>query len=425
MGFDTQPPPQPYEELDYTQLIEPQRIRSELYTSDTVYRDELDRIFYSDWVYVGHESEIPDAGSYITRMIGQRSVILTRTRDNQFRVLTNRCTHRGNLLATKERGKGGRFTCLYHGWTFDLEGELTGMLFKQGASEHSQQLHLQRPEGVDSYQGFIFATYSKDSKPLKEHLGRATELIDRTVQLSPQGKIRLTAGWVKHRIRGNWKMLAENAVDGYHAVVVHSSFLRTFRSHYDDIMVSEDKRKSRARDWGGGTVELDYSPTYDKTLEWFGTDEERSRDYVDLMIERYGEQDARKKLTIGPAHALIFPNLFLGEMSIMMIQPVSANEAIQWHTPVLLEGVPEAINKRSIGQSSAAIGPSAFLIPEDAVISERQQIAMRESGGWLELSRGLERQKLENGVLSGNHTDEVTQRGFWRRYLSSMQKVEK
>ncbi len=187
-------------------------------------------------------------------------------------------------------------------------------------------------------------------------------------------------------------------------------------------MVSEEKRKTRARDWGNGHVELDYSPTYTRPLEWFGTDEEKSKEYVRMLADRYGEEEARRKLTIGPAHAFIFPNLFLGEMSIVMLQPLSANETIQWHTPVLLEGAPEAVNTRSISKSSAAIGPSAFLIPEDAIISERQQIAMRESPGWIELSRGLNREVPENGVMSGNHTDETTQRGLWRQYLSVMQK---
>ncbi len=421
MGFDTQSPPQTHTNLDYSELIQPHRIRSELYTSDTVYRNELDRIFYGGWVYVGHESEIPEPGSYLTRMIGQRSVVLLRNQDNDVRVLTNRCTHRGNLLAVKESGKSSVLTCLYHGWTFDLNGDLSTMLFRQGATDESAGLHLERPAKVESYQGFVFATYNPASPPLRDHLGRAVELIDRTVALAPQGTISLTAGWTKHRIRSNWKMLAENSVDGYHAVIVHSAFLRTFRSHYDEIMVSEEKRKSRARDWGNGHLELDYSPTYTRPLEWFGTTEEKSKDYVRQIVERDGKEEAHRKLTVGPSHAFIFPNLFLGEMTIMMIQPLSANELIQWHTPVLLDGAPVEINTRSISQSSAAIGPSAFLIPEDTVISERQQISMRESAGWLELSRGLNRELPENGILSGNHTDETTQRGFWRHYRSVMQ----
>ncbi len=424
MGFDVslQVSP-PREGVRYGQWIQKDRIDGRLYTSAQVFRDELERIFYGGWVYVGHESEIPAPGDYVTRWVGLQPVVLVRNKSGEVRVLSNRCTHRGNLVCTQERGSAKLLTCKYHGWTFSLDGELDAVTYPAGHMRDRASLALEKPAQVSAYRGFVFATFSPRSGSLDAHLGRAKELIDRTVSMSPLGRIRLSAGWAKHRFRANWKMLAENDTDGYHAVSVHSSFLRAFKSQsqYDDIMVSEERRKSRTRDWGNGHLEIDYSPTYQGPLEWLGISEERGQQYVSAMTEAYGAERARAMLTVGPSHAYIFPNLFLGEMNIAMFQPLSPDECIQWHTALQLEGAPDHINARAIRQSEAAMGPAAFLLADDAVISEHQQIALRDRPAWLELSRGLNRERLENGVLSGNHTDETTNRAFWRHYLSVME----
>jgi hypothetical protein len=145
------------------------------------------------------------------------------------------------------------------------------------------------------------------------------------------------------------------------------------------------------------------------------------KDYRSLMDEAYGKEAAHRMLTDGPPHVVIFPNLFLGEMNIVMFQPISAGESIHWHTPLLLEGAPDSLNERILRQSEAAMGPSAFLLADDQVISERQQIALRGRADWLDLSRGVEREKVDGGVRRSHISDETTNRGFWRHYLKVME----
>jgi phenylpropionate dioxygenase-like ring-hydroxylating dioxygenase large terminal subunit len=408
--------------LDYSTLVSGDRIHGSLYTDPRVFEEELRKIFYGGWVYVGHESEIPAAGDYVCRAIGLEPVIFLRDREGEPRVYSNRCTHRGNMLCRSEKGSAKLLKCDYHGWTFSLDGKLMAVPFAEGFCGDMDGRALGGPSRVASYRGFVFATFNRDSVALEEHLGAGADLIDRAVRISPLSRIRLTAGWIKHRFACNWKMLPENATDGYHASVTHASFFETFRAtQYDAHLGRESARLSLARDWGRGHTELDFRGRYTKPLEWLGMKEERAAGYVAAMLGAHGDEAGRRILTEGPPHATIFPNLFLGELNIVMFQPLSANECVQWHTPMLLEGVEENLNVRIVRQSEGAMGPSGFLLADDGVISERSQAALQGRSGWLDLSRGLNREGMEDGALTSFSTDEVNNRGFWRHYRAVME----
>jgi len=409
--------------IDYAALVQKDRVHGSLYTSEEVFRDEMERIFYRGWVFVGHESEIPSAGDYLSRSIGLEPVIMVRNRQGRVNVFSNRCMHRGNKLCSRAKGSARAFTCDYHGWTFSLDGELVGVPYPKGFQKDKSDFNLNRPARVETYRGFVFATFNPDAITLDEHLGHAKPLIDRAVDLSPEGGLDLSAGWVKQRYCANWKMLPENDTDGYHANFVHSSFLRVFRSQYDAILGDEDARQSRVVDFGLGHAAIEPSYMYRKPFEWLGVSEDRVADYTACMVSSYGEEAARKMLIDGPPHAVIFPNLFLGEMNIVMFQPISAGEAVQWHTPMLLKGAPDSFNTRIIRQSEAALGPSAFLLADDAVISERQQLALQGHSEWMEISRGLDREVTRDGVTISHISDETTNRGFWSHYRKVMEQA--
>ncbi|MCS6924951.1 MAG: ring-hydroxylating oxygenase subunit alpha, partial [Candidatus Binatia bacterium] len=122
-----------------------------------------------------------------------------------------------------------------------------------------------------------------------------------------------------------------------------------------------------------------------------------------------------------PPHAIIFPNLFLGEMNIAFIQPVSVDECIQWHTPMFLKGAGE-LNTRILRQSEGAMGPASFLIPEDVTIAGRNQMGLcAQQPEWIDLSRGLVREEIDSAGRRVAHlTDETTNRAFWRHYRRVM-----
>jgi phenylpropionate dioxygenase-like ring-hydroxylating dioxygenase large terminal subunit len=409
--------------VDYKTLVQDDRIHASLYTDARIFADEMDRIFHRGWVFVGHASEIPRPGDFVTRRVGAQPVIMVRGRDDDVSVFVNRCRHRGTMLCPGERGHARTFACPYHGWTYDLQGDLIGVPYPGGYAALDKGEHgLQRAPRVSSYRGFVFASFAATGITLAEHLGAAAGLIDRSCDLSPVGEIELTAGWVKHRCAANWKTLPENDSDGYHLGFVHLALFKTVRMQYQRVVGDEKAIKAVVRDWGHGHIEIDWSPGYQRPFEWFGgASGPVIDDYVAALERRDGPEVARRRIMQGPAHALIFPNLFLGETNIAIVEPVDVEECVHWHTPMFWKGVPQ-FNGRLLRMAEAGMGPASFLMPEDLIIATRNQQGLHaRTPEWLLLSRGLNREYVDPEGRAVSHvTDETTNRALWRHYRAVM-----
>jgi phenylpropionate dioxygenase-like ring-hydroxylating dioxygenase large terminal subunit len=409
--------------IDYKTLVQDDRIHASLYTDPQVFDDEMERIFHRGWVFVAHESEIPRPGDYVTRHVGTEPVIMVRGNDGSLSVLINRCRHRGTMVCPAERGSARTLTCPYHGWTYDLRGELLGVPYPGGYAGFDKSANgLARAPRVAAYRGFVFASLSTEGISLAEHLGSATRLIDRSCDLSPVGEVELTAGWVKHRGAANWKMLPENDSDGYHLGFVHMALFRTIRSQYQRVVGDEKTIKAVVRDWGHGHIEIDWSPGYEGLFEWLGgASGPVVADFMAALERRDGPETARQRFREGPAHALIFPNLFLGETNIAIVQPVSVEECVHWHTPMFWKGVPE-FNSRLLRMAEAGMGPASFLMPDDLIVAGRNQQGLHaRTAPWLLLGRGLNRETVDGLGRTVSHvTDETTNRGFWRHFRTVM-----
>lgn len=406
--------------IDYSELVEEDRIHGSLYIDENVYNDEMDRIFHQGWVFVGHDSEIPNVGDYVTRMVGKQSVIMMRGKDKTVRVFLNRCQHRGNQLCNEKQGNKRALACPYHGWAYNTEGELKDVPFKGGFDKPLEDFNLEQPR-TDAYRGFVWACLAEEGISLLEHLGRSTELFDRACGLSPDGELNLTAGWDRHRYLSNWKMLPENDTDGYHVNFTHRSFVEAIDSQYNDFVNEEETIEGVVIDWGMGHTEIDFSKGYKEPLKWLGVSESRVPEYVEAMKASYGEEEAMERLRVGPPHACIFPNLFLGEMNIVIFQPEAVGGCVQWHTPMLLKGA-EQLNYRLLRQSEGAMGPASFLVADDATIAQLTQRTLEQGQPWCDLSRGMGREVEEpNGNLVSHMTDETNNRGFWKHYKKVME----
>jgi fatty-acyl-CoA synthase len=405
------------------ELIERDRVHGSLYTDPEIFEQELERVWYRSWVYVGHVSEIPEPNDYIVKAIGPQPVIMTRDRQGEIHLLLNRCSHRANMVCDAPKGNSSAFRCPYHGWTFSNTGKLLGYPFNSGygGTELKAQLGLGRVPRVESYRGFVFGSFAPDGPSLSEHLGGAADAIDRLVRLSPQGEVELTAGWVKHRVKANWKMLLENECDGYHPQFVHASIFSVAQSGIGALY--GEKSIALAKDLSGGHTEIDLRPEFRKAgqpLGWFGTSTERLPAYAAAMTETYGAEDAREIMIDGSPHVMVFPNLFIAEIQLFVIQPLAVNETVQHVTAVQLKGAPE-MNRRLLQQTIGSVGPAGLLLADDSEMYERNQrgvVALQPE--WLQLKRGLHRERRDNGFLVGDATDEVPQRGIWRHYREVM-----
>lgn len=405
------------------ELVLPHRVHGSVYTDPAVFEAELHHIFHNGWSFVGHTSEVPAAGDWIARRIGRDPVLLVRTREGEVTVLANRCSHRGVQLCSGGSGNTGSFSCMFHGWTFSLSGELRGVPQPIGQSAEAEALAIDRPRAIDSYRGFVFANPSGTAGSLADHLGAGgRELLDWVADLSPVGELDLSAGWLGQRSPSNWKMWAESDNDGYHLGRLHASLFRIAPgTQYESAaLAGEERVLSTCRDRGNGHIELEFWRGYDAQLAWLGTSREAVADYIEALTAARGQQRAEELLWKGPPHALIFPNLFLGEMNLAIIEPISAGETVHHHTPLLLAGVSDKFNTRVLRQSEAAMGPAGFLLPDDATASERMQAAFSGTGGWVDLSRGLHREVIEGTDRVGHVSDETVNRGFWRHYAAVM-----
>jgi fatty-acyl-CoA synthase len=276
---------------------------------------------------------------------------------------------------------------------------------------------------VDSIHGFVFGSFAEEGPSLREHLGAATEAFDRLVALSPSGKVEISAGWLQHKVKANWKMLLENETDGYHPQFVHASIFSVADSGIGDLY--GEKSTAVARDLGGGHSENDLRPEFrlkGEPLGWFGTKPSRVPDYVAQLEAAHGAEKAREVLIDGAPHTMIFPNLFIAEIQMFVLQPLAVDQTVQHVTAVQFPGCPD-MNRRLLQQTIGSVGPAGFLLADDSEMYERNQRGVQAlRPEWLILARGTHRERRDDdGFLIGDATDEVPQRGIWRHYRSLME----
>jgi phenylpropionate dioxygenase-like ring-hydroxylating dioxygenase large terminal subunit len=406
------------------QLIRPEAVHGSLYTDPAIFAAELEKIWYRIWIYVGHESEVPKPGDFVMKSIGPQPVIMSRDAAGKVHLLQNRCQHRGNQVCTQARGNTKSFSCPFHNWTFAIDGRLTAIGFADGYAGRDMSGHRLAPvPRIASYRGFVFGSFAADGPSLAEHLGAAAETIDRLCESSPEGEVEVTAGFLQHRVKSNWKFLTENETDGYHPAFVHSSIFGVADSGIGALYSS--KSTALSRDLGNGHTEIDLRPEFRRRgepLGWFGTSAERLPDYVARMQRAYGEAKANEIMIDGTPHVMIFPNLFIAEIQIFVLQALAADDTIQHVTALQLKGAPD-MNRRLRQQTMGSVGPAGFLLADDSEMYERTQrgVAQRQPE-WLFLGRGTHRERVDaNGHRVAHVTDEVPQRGIWRHYEKLME----
>ena len=98
------------------------RLDRAAFTDQQLFDLEMKYIFEGNWVFLAHESQIPNVNDYLTVFIGRQPVVITRSRDGELNALANTCTHRGAILARFKKGNRSSFTCPFHGWTFNNKG---------------------------------------------------------------------------------------------------------------------------------------------------------------------------------------------------------------------------------------------------------------------------------------------------------------
>ena len=211
--------------LDYS------RVPYRLYHDAEIYMREQDRIFRGPvWTYLGLDAEIPNPGDFRATWVGETPVVFNRDKTGAVTAFVNRCAHRGALVRRELWGNAEHHTCIYHQWCYSLDGSLMAIPFRRGIrgkggldASFDMGMHGLRQLKVGSINGAVFGTLAEEVEPLEDYLGapilaQLRRLFDRPVRV---------LGYNRQRIRGNWKLYAENTRDNYHASLLHE-FLVTF-----------------------------------------------------------------------------------------------------------------------------------------------------------------------------------------------------
>ena len=189
-----------------------------------LYELEMEQIFGKIWFFLGHESEIPNSGDFITRDMGSDSVLITRDKAGEVHVMLNVCAHRGMRISTLDAGNTQIHTCIYHGWAFRPNGAFLGAPVEKeamhGKMMSKDELGLKKAR-VTLYGGLIFATWNIEGPSFDEFLGDAKWYYDILFKRSDKG-MEVLGPPQRFTVRANWKAAGEqSAADGYHPLTLH------------------------------------------------------------------------------------------------------------------------------------------------------------------------------------------------------------
>ena len=125
----------------------------EFYTDPTYYRLDLENIFYRDWLFAGHDSELPKPGDYMTLQVGEYPVVVVRGDDGRVRAFHNTRRDRGSRVCSAEHGHAAKLTCPYHRWTYELDGRL--FYARDMGTQFDATQHSLRPVHCESFGGYV------------------------------------------------------------------------------------------------------------------------------------------------------------------------------------------------------------------------------------------------------------------------------
>ncbi len=197
----------------------------EFYLDETIFEEDLRRVFHTNWLFAGHSCEIQEAGDFFTFDIGEESILILRDKTGEARGHFNVCRHRGSRIATEPCGHAKALVCPYHQWVYALDGRLTNARLM--GADFDPDRHRLRSAEVREVAGLLFVCLAPDeTTPDFDHFYAAIE-----PQLGPHGleNAKIVARH-HYEVRANWKTLIENNRECYHCRVSHPEFCM---SNYD------------------------------------------------------------------------------------------------------------------------------------------------------------------------------------------------
>ena len=418
-------------------LVEDDRVHRDLYVDPEVFQLEMERLWSRTWIYVGHTSQVPQVGDFITLDIAAKPLILVRHTDGAVRVLMNRCAHKGTKVVYDFAGNAGKtFRCPYHAWTYRTDGTLLNVPLKEGyqgtrlaETEASRGL---TPVTHEVYRGFVFARLA-DGPAFRDYFGDSLSSIDNLADRSAEGELEITGGCLRYLHNCNWKMFVENLNDTMHPMIVHASSAGTAKRLWEGKPADMPKPMAieqyapfandykffddmgvRVYPHGHGfsgvnfSIHSAYSPV---------------KEYEEAMKRAYGTERAQQILGTVRHNTVYYPSLTIkgAIQSIRVARPLAADKTVIESWTFRLKGAPAKLLERTVMYNRLINSPMSVVGHDDLHCYRSAQEGLAAQGNvWVSLHRNFDEQELSTGELTCNGTSEISMRNQFRAWKEFM-----
>ncbi len=424
-------------------LVEDDRVHRDVYTSAEIFQLEMERLWSRPWIYVGHESQVPNPGDFISVDIAAQPVLMVRHSDGSVRVLMNRCAHKGTKVVYDLAGNTGKtFRCPYHAWTYRTDGTLLQIPLKEGydgtrLSDSEASRGLQPVRNVESYRGFVFARLSEKGLGFHEYFGGSLSSIDNLADRAPEGELEITGGCLRYLHNCNWKMYVENLNDTMHPMIAHASSAGTARKIWEGQPAGRPKPMAIEQivpfasdykffDDMGVRV---YPNGHSFSGVHFSIHSSYSAlgDYEALMKEAYGEERAKQILGTVRHNTVYYPSLTIkgAIQSIRVARPLAADKTLIESYTFRLKGAPDILLQRTVAYNRLINSPMSVVGHDDLHCYRSIQEGLAAGGNeWVSLHRDFAIEEMaelrERAELTCNGTSEISMRNQFRAWAQFM-----
>ncbi|MGZ0187285.1 MAG: aromatic ring-hydroxylating oxygenase subunit alpha [Alphaproteobacteria bacterium] len=388
----------------------------DLYTDTALYKKELEEIYRGPvWNYLCLAAELPNLGDYQTSSVGETPVIVTRDKDGVIHAMENRCSHRGALVCLKRRGNAKVLTCVYHSWSYDLDGGLRGVAFEKGVNgqggvsdSFDKKMYGLRRIRVTEFCGLIFGTYSDATPDFETYVGPEIAGYMRSILDKPLTFL----GRNVQVLPNNWKIYNENLRDSYHASLLHT-FFNTFKlnrlSQEGGIVVGAG---------GGSHISYGKSKTgYDhEAYQAEGIHSLKDMKLADPTlldaVDESGEGMTTRIMSVFPSFGL---QCHYNSIAIRQVLPKGVAETeLVWNHVGYVDDDAD-MRARRLKQSNL-VGPAGYISMEDGCIGGFVQKAIQGVTGEV----GIVPMGGDTVESTTARATEVSIRGFWKAYRAIM-----